>query len=69
GVAALPGVSVAATQEGVLILELEDEVSLGRLVASAESVGAAVQGLEVRRPDLRDCFRGLSAASPPCQAR
>ncbi len=69
GVAVLPGVSVASREEGVLILELEEEVSLGRLVAAAESVGAGVQGLEVRRPDLRDCFGALTAASPPHQAR
>jgi ABC-2 type transport system ATP-binding protein len=66
---ALPGTTVVSVAGGDLVLEIEDGVSLRDLVGAAESAGPAALSIEVRRPDLRDCFRALSGAEVPATLR
>jgi ABC-2 type transport system ATP-binding protein len=57
--ASLPGVVVLSTGDGLVVAELEEDAALAPLVAAADSVGSGVRSLEVRRPDLRECFHAL----------
>ena len=58
-VASLGGVVLRSAAEGLVVAELEEDAALSRLVAAADSIGPGVRSLEVRRPDLRECFRAL----------
>lgn len=55
----VPGVVAVAPEGGGLRVELEDRASLAALVAAAEAAGGDLRSVEVRRPDLRDCFPAL----------
>jgi hypothetical protein len=57
--ASLAGVVVLSAADGLVVAELEEEAALAPLVAAADSVGSGVRSLEVRRPDLRECFPAL----------
>jgi ABC-type multidrug transport system ATPase subunit len=57
--ASLSGVVVLSAADGLVVAELEEDVALAPLVAAADSVGSGVRSLEVRRPDLRECFHAL----------
>ena len=57
--ASLAGVVVLSAADGLVVAELEEEAALAPLVAAADSVGSGVRSLEVRRPDLRECFHAL----------
>ena len=57
--ASLSGVVVLSADDGRVVAELEEDAALAPLVAAADSVGSGVRSLEVRRPDLRECFHAL----------
>ncbi len=57
--ASLSGVVVLSAADGLVVAELEEDAALAPLVAAADSVGSGVRSLEVRRPDLRECFHAL----------
>jgi len=57
--ASLSGVVVLSADDGLVVAELEEDAALAPLVAAADSVGSGVRSLEVRRPDLRECFHAL----------
>jgi ABC-2 type transport system ATP-binding protein len=58
-VASLSGVRLVSAAEGLVIAELEEDAALSHLVAAADSIGSGVRSVEVRRPDLRECFHAL----------
>jgi ABC-type multidrug transport system ATPase subunit len=58
-VAGLAGVLLRSASDGLVVAELEEDAALSLLVAAADSVGPGVRSLEVRRPDLRECFHAL----------
>jgi hypothetical protein len=58
-VASLAGVHLVAAADGLVTAELEEDAALSHLVAAADSIGSGVRSLEVRRPDLRECFHAL----------
>jgi ABC-2 type transport system ATP-binding protein len=58
-VATLSGVLLRSAVDGLVVAELEEDAALSRLVAAADSIGPGVRSLEVRRPDLRECFHAL----------
>lgn len=62
-VALVPGVASVSVSDGGLSVELEEGASLARLVAAAETGEPGIRGLEVRHPDLRDCFRALTSTA------
>ena len=57
--ASLSGVVLLSAADGLVVAELEEDAALAQLVAAADSVGSGVRSLEVRRPDLRECFHAL----------
>jgi ABC-2 type transport system ATP-binding protein len=57
--ACLSGVALLSADDGLVVVELEEDAALAPLVAAADSVGSGVRSLEVRRPDLRECFHAL----------
>ncbi|MGA3183602.1 MAG: ABC transporter ATP-binding protein [Candidatus Dormibacteria bacterium] len=57
--ATLSGVVLLSADDGLVVAELEEDAALAPLVAAADSVGSGVRSLEVRRPDLRECFHAL----------
>jgi ABC-type multidrug transport system ATPase subunit len=57
--ASLPGVVLLSAADGLVVAELEEDAALAPLVAAADSIGGGVRSLEVRRPDLRECFHAL----------
>jgi ABC-2 type transport system ATP-binding protein len=57
--ASLSGVRLVSAADGLVVAELEEDAALSHLVAAADSVGSGVLSLEVRRPDLRECFHAL----------
>ena len=66
-VAGLTGVRLLSAAAGRISAQLDDDDALSRLVAAADSIGTGLRGLEVRRPDLRECFHALlggGAAGP-----
>ncbi|MGO8687733.1 MAG: ATP-binding cassette domain-containing protein [Candidatus Dormibacteria bacterium] len=58
-VSALAGVVLRSAVDGLVVAELEEDAPLSRLVAAADAIGPGVRSLEVRRPDLRECFHAL----------
>jgi ABC-type multidrug transport system ATPase subunit len=58
-VGSLAGVRLVSAADGLVVAELEEDAALSQLVAAADSVGTGVRSLEVRRPDLRECFHAL----------
>ena len=58
-VGSVVGVTVLSAAGGLVVAELEEGAPLSDLVAAADAVGSGVRGLEVRRPDLRECFHAL----------
>ena len=58
-VASLPRVRLISACDGLVVAELEEDAALAQLVAAADSIGSGVRSLEVRRPDLRECFHAL----------
>ena len=58
-VASLAGVRLVSAADGLVTAELEEDAALSHLVAAADSIGSGVRSLEVRRPDLRECFHAL----------
>jgi ABC-2 type transport system ATP-binding protein len=58
-VASLSGVRLVSASDGLVVAELEEDAALSHLVAAADSIGSGVRSLEVRRPDLRECFHAL----------
>jgi ABC-2 type transport system ATP-binding protein len=62
--ARLPGVLLRSASEGLVVAELEEDAALSRLVAAADEIGSGVRSLEVRRPDLRECFHSLVGREP-----
>jgi ABC-2 type transport system ATP-binding protein len=61
--AAVPGVVPVSARAGSVVIEVEEGASLGELVAAADRAAGGLRGLEVRRPDLRDCFPRLSGSA------
>jgi ABC-2 type transport system ATP-binding protein len=57
--ASLSGVVLLSAVDGLVVAELEEDAALAQLVAAADSLGSGVRSLEVRRPDLRECFHAL----------
>ena len=62
--AGLSGVLLRSSVDGLLVAELEEDAALSRLVAAADQIGPGVRSLEVRRPDLRECFHALVGREP-----
>ena len=58
-VARVFGVRLVSAADGLVIAELEEDAALSPLVAAADSIGSGVRSVEVRRPDLRECFHAL----------
>jgi ABC-2 type transport system ATP-binding protein len=55
----VPGVTAVTAGPHGLRVELEEQASLAALVAAADAAGGGLRSVQVRRPDLRDCFPSL----------
>jgi len=62
-IAALSGVTLLSASDGLIEAELADGTSLSQVVGAADALGPGVRSLEVRRPDLRECFHALLRSS------
>lgn len=58
-VASVRGATILSAAGGEITVRLAEDTPLADLVAAADSVGPGLSGLEVRRPDLRECFHDL----------
>lgn len=65
----IPGARVLGTADGWVTVELIDDTVLAALVAAADAPGGRLEGLRLRSPDLRDCFRRLTGRDMTAEAR
>jgi ABC-type multidrug transport system ATPase subunit len=63
--AGVPGARLVSLVDDRAVVEIEDDAALARLVIAADAGGEGLRSLEVRRPDLRDCFHALVEAGRP----
>ncbi|MFN2569803.1 MAG: ATP-binding cassette domain-containing protein [Candidatus Dormibacteria bacterium] len=56
----IAGARTLGCSDGWWTVELMDDTSLPALVAAADWPGGRLEGLHLRSPDLRDCFRRLT---------